>query len=91
MEQGQERPIARQHPEGLPAIADYQKSNPDLAEALRGHLVELDEDGVLTDDWERFFQNRCRRISEALKDRLIARPQDEHGVVPEQAEEDDGV
>jgi hypothetical protein len=70
-------------------LGDYLNSNPALEEALDSHLISLADDCVLEDDWEKFFHNRCLRISEALKQRLIARPQDEHGTPPEMAEEDE--
>ena len=71
-------------------LSSYQSSNAELTQALATHLIDLDADGVLEDDWEKFFYARCVRISEALKQRLIARPQDEHGVAPELEEEENG-
>jgi len=69
-------------------IGSYKKVNPELADALTSHLIDLDADGVLKDDFDTFFQNRCKRISEALKQRLISLPLDEHGTAPEMADEE---
>ncbi len=55
------------------------KANKHLAEALQSHLIDLDADGVLHDDWPRFWENRCVRISAALESRLLLTPRDAHG------------
>ncbi len=70
-------------------MAEYRDGNADLETAMRTHFIDIHQDGIFTDDWPTFFANRCQRISEALRQRLIPTSKDEHGVAPEEAEEED--
>ena len=70
-------------------LRTYASVNPELSEVLATHLIDLNEDGVLTDSWPTFFERRCARISDELRKRLIPRTLDEHGVAPAQEEDDE--
>ena len=57
--------------------------DPDLTRRLRTHLIELDEDGIWTDDYDRFIENRCERIAQVAKALLIPRKTDRAMPAPE--------
>lgn len=60
-------------------IADYQKMNPDLEKALATHLIgDPAKWGILTDDYDLFFQKRLQKYSKELKKRLVLRPSDRY-------------
>jgi hypothetical protein len=48
-------------------LADFKKTNKKLRETLATHLIDLDNDGVMDDDFETFFIHRCEAISRRLK------------------------
>jgi len=45
--------------------------NPKLKETLQTHLIDLDSDGILQDDFENFFNSRIKRISNQLSFKII--------------------
>ena len=58
-------------------IADFQKTNPQLDEALKTHLIgDPGEWGILSDDYDLFYEKRLECFSRELKKRLIIRDSD---------------
>ncbi len=58
-------------------IADFQKVNPRLVEALKTHLIGDPQSwGIFSDDYDLFVQKRLECFSEELKKRLILRVSD---------------
>jgi hypothetical protein len=57
----------------------FDSSNPNLAETMKSHIIDLDSFGVWENDYERFFQRRCEAISKELEKRVIPRPIDAQG------------
>lgn len=58
-------------------ITDFQKSNPQLNQALKTHLIgEPQSWGILSDDYDLFFQKRLEYFRDELKKRLILRASD---------------
>ncbi len=45
--------------------------NPELEKTLATHLIDSDADGILSDDYDTFLTNRCKRIASELR-RLFA-------------------
>ena len=54
-------------------LSAFQKENPELKlkEHLKTHLIELDEDEVLENNYKKFFNNRAERVSKEIKKRII--------------------
>ncbi|MEK6700908.1 MAG: DUF262 domain-containing protein [Planctomycetota bacterium] len=55
---------------GAKAPSVYLKlfsENKSLSKSLATHLIDLKADGVLTDDFDRFYLNRCASIAAALR------------------------
>jgi len=53
----------------------FERINPHLSEAMKTHLIlDLDDFGVWTDDYETFIQERAKAVSTELQSRII--PQD---------------
>ena len=60
-------------------IADFQKANPQLQAALETHLIgDPDSWGILSDDYDLFFEKRLGRFSEELRKRLVLRKTDRY-------------
>ena len=58
-------------------IAEFQKQNPDLGEALQSHLIgALDDFGISNDDYDTFFNMRVENFSRELKKRIILTEKD---------------
>jgi hypothetical protein len=52
----------------------FEGHNPDLAEAMKSHLIlDLDKFGVWEDDYGKFWDARAKAISKELKKRIIPR------------------
>jgi hypothetical protein len=49
----------------------FKRQNEDLASCMRTHLISLDSYGVFENDYDTFFQRRCRAFSKELKKRII--------------------
>ncbi len=49
-------------------LTEFNQVNSKLKEHLKTHLIDLDKDGVLNDEYDTFFNNRAKRISEELKE-----------------------
>jgi hypothetical protein len=55
-------------------MAGFKKKNPELAETMRTHLIDLDKFGIWDNDYERFWNRRAKAIARELAKRVI--PQD---------------
>lgn len=66
----------------------FAQDNPSLPAWLRTHLIDQGRDGVLDDDFERFFQNRCAAIATKLRSFVPVRAIDaQAGVVHDELED----
>ena len=52
----------------------FRKKNSDLSRCMKTHLIYIDSFGIFEDDYETFFNERCKAFSRELKKRII--PQD---------------
>lgn len=60
-------------------IVEYQKINSELEKTLETHLIgDPATWGILTDDYDLFFQKRLERYSEELKKRLLLTENDKY-------------
>lgn len=50
--------------------------NNDLGKTLKTHLIDLNADGILNNDYEKFFYNRAERISKILNEKIISQNTD---------------
>ena len=55
-------------------MTEFSKSNNDLAATMSTHLIDVNADGIYTDDYGKFFTNRIKRIKQELSKRLIIKP-----------------
>lgn len=63
-------------------MTEFQDKNPNLADTMKTHLIgDLQDFGILDDDYKVFIHKRSIAISEQLKDRIIKRTVDDHGQV----------
>ena len=53
------------------------KRNTMLGETMKSHLIDLGTFGVLNDDYETFFSQRIKAISDVLKSKIIIQPIDQ--------------
>ena len=60
----------------------FRKQNSHLKETMRTHLIDLDKFGVWEDDYDLFFQERCKLIARRLRAWVPKRPVDTVGVRP---------
>ena len=56
---------------------------------MRTHLINMDQAGVLDDDYDKFFNYRCRAIARELAKKLIPQQVDERGQGPNQDDFED--
>ncbi len=50
----------------------FNETNPNLSDTMKTHLIDdLDSFGIWDDDYDTFFHNRAKQISEELKKRII--------------------
>lgn len=55
----------------------FAKENPELDRTMNTHLIKMtDAFGVMTDDWDAFFEARCAAFSREMKKRIIQRDAD---------------
>lgn len=52
-------------------LSEFKKENPNLKKHLETHLIDLEKDKVLKNDYETFFENRAKRVSAELKKLII--------------------
>lgn len=70
------RVIRAQSPKAY--MKDFIKDNPDIDKCLATHLIRLnDAYGVMTNDYAKFFDARCRAISRELNKQVIPQPIDQ--------------
>ena len=62
-------------------MKSFEKQNPELHQTMRTHLIDLDNDGVWENDYEKFMTRRCRAISKELKKRIISQKVDDLGQI----------
>jgi hypothetical protein len=61
-------------------MKDFVSKNPDIERCLSTHLIKLNGNfGVMTDDYESFFDARCTAISRELSKRIIPQEIDQVG------------
>ena len=70
-------------------IREFQKKNANIQKALRSHLISMDKAGILDDDYDKFFNYRCRAIARELARHLIPQQVDERGQAPNQDDFED--
>ena len=70
-------------------ISEFSKNNVDIKKALRTHLISMDKAGILDDDYDKFFNYRCRVIARELSKNLIPQKVDEQGQGPNQDDFED--
>lgn len=55
----------------------FERQNPQLQDAMKSHLIlDLDKFGVLSDDYDTFWEERAKAVSEELQKRIIKREED---------------
>ncbi len=52
-------------------LSEFKKENAKIKEHLKTHLIDLDKDGVLNDEYDTFFNNRAERVSKELEKLII--------------------
>lgn len=62
-------------------MKNFRRGNPELADTMTTHLIDLESFGVWDDDFELFFEKRCQAISLELRKWVPERPIDSYGVV----------
>lgn len=60
----------------------FKRSNPDLVSTMGTHLIDLDRFGIWDNDYNRFLDRRCAKISRRLASKVIHRDIDDRGQVP---------
>ncbi len=59
-------------------MKEFISKNPDIEKCLSTHLIKLNS-GVMTDDYDKFFDARCKAISRELGKRIIPQAIDQEG------------
>ena len=67
----------------------FAENNPRIGRTLKTHLIDIERAGVLDDDYDRFFNYRCRTIARELARNLIPQNIDEQGQAPSQDDYED--
>ncbi len=52
-------------------MATFSKKNPDIERTMKTHLIDLEKFGVWENDYDKFFDKRCKAISKQFKKRII--------------------
>jgi hypothetical protein len=61
-------------------MKDFISKNPDIEKCLSTHLIKLNGSfGVMTDDYDTFFEARCKAISRELRKQIIPQEIDQMG------------
>ena len=73
-------------------MAEFATDNKRIVASMKTHFIDIKRDGIwdkrfggtggAQDDYERFFERRCDRISAALKKKIIAQQVDVRGQSP---------
>jgi len=56
-------------------MKDFSRKNNQLVRTMRTHLIDLENDGIWDNNYERFFNNRLKRITRALNNFIIQQDQ----------------
>lgn len=51
-------------------MSDFKKQNKDLKEALKTHLIDLDDFGIMDDDFDKFINKRASKIADEIIKRI---------------------
>ncbi len=73
-------------------MSKFQKVNPQLEEAMQTHLIiDLNKFGIWEDDYEKFFYERAKSLSQELETRIIKQENDKEliGKLPIEIEDTD--
>lgn len=57
-------------------MSQFSDQNPNIEIHMKTHLIELNEWGILEDNYEVFLTKRCEKLSAEIKKRLVLREQD---------------
>jgi len=52
-------------------MKSFKKENEDLAQTMRTHLIDIENDGIWENNYETFYKNRLKRITEELNKFII--------------------
>lgn len=52
-------------------MKEFEKVNNELEETMNSHFIDINEDGIWTDDYDTFFAKRAERVSQELQKKLI--------------------
>ena len=53
-------------------MSEFKRSNDELSECMKTHLIyDLDEFGVMSDDYQKFIEKRAGAVSDEIKKRII--------------------
>ena len=52
-------------------LETFVDENEKIVDSLNSHLIDLNNDGVLDDDYGKFFHARAERISKILSEKII--------------------
>jgi len=63
-------------------MRQFEKKNPDIDRSMSTHLIKLDSFGVWDDDYDTFFDKRCKAMSRELAKRVIPQKVDDAGQEP---------
>ncbi|AFY40139.1 Protein of unknown function DUF2081 [[Leptolyngbya] sp. PCC 7376] len=50
---------------------DFKNKNKDIESAMKSHLIDIDGFGIWDDDYDVFFEERAKKVSEELSKRII--------------------
>lgn len=51
-------------------IKEFQKENPDLEETLKSHLIDLNDFGILENDYNKFLDKRASKLADEIMKRI---------------------
>jgi len=57
----------------------FKDENKKLHSTIKTHYIDLEKDGIWEDNYEKFYRNRAKRVSQALKRRMIKQDVDSMG------------
>lgn len=60
-------------------MKDFDKINSNLSRTMRSHLIDVNKFGIWENDYDTFFEKRCKAISRELTKRVIHRDVDDSG------------
>ncbi len=64
----------------------FLKRNTELKATMKSHLIDIENDGIWENDYEKFYSTRLKRISKSLNKFIIS--QDDNSVTPLEVYED---